>query len=156
PSVFYPWFGLNPYGYHWVVFVLFFATTCILFLFLRPLLLAAPYRACIRSAHLTRSFVAAAAGTLFFGIHSMNVYVTYDFAFTPELFYASFYLLSCIAYLRSENSKRRYALSLVFFVLALMSKEAAVTLPANIALLTILASERKKDGWRSLSRVLPF
>jgi hypothetical protein len=142
PSVFYPWFGLDPYGYHWVVFVLFFATTCVLFLFL---------------SQLTRNFIAAAAGTLFFSLHSMNVYVTYDFAFTPELFYASFYLLSCIAYLRSENSKRWYALSIVFFVLALMSKEAAVTLPANIALLTMLVlSERKKAVWSKLLPVLPF
>src|SRR4029079_382518 len=37
PSLFFPWFGLNPYGYHWVVFLLFFATTCIVFFFLRSL-----------------------------------------------------------------------------------------------------------------------
>ena len=95
PSVFFPWFGSSPYGYHWVVFFLFFATTCILLLFLWQL---------------TRSFPAAAAGTVFFSIHSINVYVTYDFAFAPELFYASFYLLSCIAYLRSTDSKRWYCL----------------------------------------------
>jgi hypothetical protein len=136
PSVFYPWFGLNPYGYHWIVFLLFFATTCVLFLFLREI---------------THSFVAAAAGTVFFSIHSINVYVTYDFAFAPELFYALFYLLSCIAYLRGAVSKRWYALSLVFFVLALMSKEAAVTLPGNIVLLALFfsSSRPKKD-------ILPF
>src|SRR5262249_970166 len=37
PSVFYPLFGLNPYGYHWVVFLLFFASTIIVFVFLREL-----------------------------------------------------------------------------------------------------------------------
>src|SRR5262245_63907519 len=113
PSLFFGWFGLNPYGYHWVVFLLFFATTCVVFVFLR---------------RLTASFVTAAAGTVFFSIHSINVYVTYDFAFAPELFYACFYLLSCIAYIRGANSKGWYALSILFFVLALMSKEAAVTL----------------------------
>ncbi len=134
PSIFYPWFGLNPYGYHWVVFLLFFATTCVIFLFLREL---------------TRSFAAAAAGTVFFAIHSMNVYVTYDFAFAPELFYTSFYVLSCVTYLRGMG--RGYVLSLVFFLLALMSKEAAVTLAGNIVLLTFFfAGERPKKA------VLPF
>jgi Dolichyl-phosphate-mannose-protein mannosyltransferase len=136
PSVFFAWFGLNPYGYHWVVFFVFFATTCVAFIFLREV---------------TASSVAAAAGTLFFSIHSINVYVTYDFAFAPELFYACFYLLSCIAYLRGADSKRWYALSILFFVLALMSKEAAVTLPANILLLTIFFSAR-----RNKRDVLPF
>jgi Dolichyl-phosphate-mannose-protein mannosyltransferase len=136
PSLFFPWFGLNPYGYHWVVFILFFAATCVVFAFLRQL---------------TQRFVAAAAGTVFFSLHSMNVYVTYDFAFTPELFYASFYLLSCIAYLRGEQSKRWYMLSILFFVLALMSKEAAVTLPGNIVLLTFFFSTGRE--WK---RLLPF
>ena len=136
PSVFFPWFGMDAYGYHWVVFLLFFGTTCLLFQFIR---------------RLTASFAAAAAGTVFFAIHSINVYVTYDFAFAPELLYASFYLLSCIAFHRSEGSHKRYALSLVFFVMALMSKEAAVTLPGNIVLLTLLM--RGKRDWK---RVLPF
>src|SRR5262249_7391197 len=97
PSVFFHWFGLNPYGYHWVTFILFFTTTCVVFLFFRVL---------------TQDFVASAAGTLFFSLHWVNVYVTYDFAFTPELLYATFYLLSCIAYLRSAKSNRWYLLSL--------------------------------------------
>jgi len=136
PSVFYPWFGLDPYGYHWVVFALFFATTCVVFFFLRQL---------------TQRFVAAAAGTVFFSIHSINVYVTYDFAFAPELFYASFYLLTCIAYLRGAGSKRWYALSILFFIFALMSKEAAVTLPGNLVLLTLFF-----DRGRDKKHLLPF
>src|SRR5262249_40202112 len=130
PSVFFHWFGLNPYGYHWIVFLLFFVTTCVVFFFLYEV---------------TKSFVAAAAGTGVFCLHSVHMYVTYDFAFAPELFYALFYLLSAIAYMRSWTSKRWYALSLIFFVLALMSKEAAVTLPGNIVLLTFFfAKEREK------------
>jgi hypothetical protein len=136
PSVFYPWFGLNPYGYHWVMFLLFFVTTYVFFVFL---------------GDITRSFVAAVAGTVFFSLHSINVYTTYDFAFAPELLYALFYLMSCIAYLRGAASRRWYVLSLVFFVLALMSKEAAVTLPANIVLLTIFFSSS-----RPKTDVLPF
>ncbi|PYS40892.1 MAG: hypothetical protein DMG14_09165 [Acidobacteria bacterium] len=136
PSVFFQWFGLNPYGYHWVVFILFFATTCVVFFFLRLL---------------TQSFVAAAAGAVFFSLHWVNVYVTYDFAFAPELLYALFYLLSCMAYLRSAISRRWYMLSIVFFILALMSKEAAVTLPGNLVLLTFFFSAKRKK-----TDLLPF
>jgi hypothetical protein len=136
PSLFFPWFGLDPYGYHWIVFILFFLTTCAAFLFLQQL---------------TGRFVVAATGTLFFSIHSINVYVTYDFAYAPELLYASFYLLSCVAYLRGADSHPWYILSLLFFVLALMSKEAAVTLPGNILLLTLLFGTD-----RNPKRLLPF
>ena len=130
PSLFFGWFGLHPYGYHWVVFLLFFLVTCLVFLFLRSL---------------TGSFVAAATGTIFFSLHAINVYPTYDFAFTPENAYAGFYLLSCIAFLRGEKSKKWYGLSLLCFILALMSKEAAVTLPAIIVMLsfTVVKVEKK-------------
>jgi hypothetical protein len=126
PSLFFHWFGLNPYGYHWVVFILFFIVTCSVFPLLRER---------------TQSFVAAAAGAVFFSIHSINVYTTYDFAFAPELLYAFFYVLSCIAYL-----KRRYAPSILFFILALMSKEAAATLPAIILFLSFFADRPKKHA----------
>ncbi len=134
PGLFFHWFGLNPYGYHWVVFILFFVTTCIVFLFLHSL---------------TSSFAAAATGTLFFAIHSINVYATYDFAFAPELFYASFYLLSCFAFIR-----RRYWLAIGMFILALMSKEGvAVTLPGILVLLVLFSADRQK---KVLKWTVPF
>jgi hypothetical protein len=123
PAIFFGWFGLNPYGYHWVVFILFFVCTCLVFQFIR---------------HVTSSFRAAAWGSVFFSLHSNNVYVTYDFAFAPELFYASFYLLSSIAFLKSFRSLKWRLISILCFILALMSKEAAATLPGNLFLLHIL------------------
>ena len=60
--------------------------------------------------------------------------MTYDLAFAPELFYTSFYLLSLFFYMRwaavNNGTRRWYVASLGTFVLALMSKEAAVTLPS--------------------------
>lgn len=135
PALFFPWFGLDPYGYHWVILLVFFTETCLVFFFLRKLV---------------ESFVTAAAGAVFVGIHSINVYLTYDFAFAPELFYASFYLSSCIAFLRGSESRRWRLFSVLFFILALMSKEAAVTLPANIILLSLYAYQRVKKS------VLPY
>src|SRR5262245_3306601 len=35
PAIFFGWFGLDPYGYHWVVFILFFVCTCLVFQFIR-------------------------------------------------------------------------------------------------------------------------
>jgi hypothetical protein len=136
PSLFFPFFGLGPYGYHWVVFVLFFACTCLVFHFLR---------------RLTSDFTAAAIGTVFFSIHSINVYVTYDFAFAPELLYATFYVASCAAFLRTPAAGAWYGFSIASFVLSLMSKEAAVTLPLNLALLSLLATDA-----RPLKHTLPF
>jgi len=124
PALFFPWFGIDPYGYHWVVFILFFITTCAVFFFLRSIV---------------PSFKAAAIGTLFFAIHSINVYVTYDFTFAPELLYTLFYVVSCFAFVR-----KRYGVSIAAFVLALMSKEAAVTLPANLLLIALLTSSKKR------------
>jgi hypothetical protein len=134
--VFYRLFGLHPYGYHWVEFLLFFAATCLVFLLIRSL---------------TSSFAAAALGTLFFAIHSVNVYVTYDFAFAPELLYASFYVGAGIAYIRGGDSNRWYTTSICAFVLALLSKEAAITLAANIVVLHWIVYGRK-SAWK----LLPF
>ena len=136
PSIFFPLFGLDPYGYHWVVFVLFFCSTVLVFQLLKVL---------------TPNFTAAALGTTFFSLHSINVNVTYDFAYAPELLYTCFYVASCIAFLRRPFTRPAYAVSIACFVLALMSKEAAVTLPLNLLLLVLILSNT-----RPFRDTLPF
>ena len=74
-ALLYPFYGLEPYAYHVAVFILFFLTTCIVYIFLR---------------RLTSDTLVALLGTTFFSLHSNNLYVTYDLAFAPELFYTSF------------------------------------------------------------------
>ena len=142
PTLLYPFYGLEPYAYHVAVFVLFFLTTCVVYIFLR---------------RLTGDALVAALGTTFFSLHSTNLYVTYDLAFAPELFYTSFYLLSLVFYLRwaaGNGTRRWYLASLGTFVLALMSKEAAVTLPANLALIAVMLGPLK--NWQDLREWPPL
>jgi len=121
PSLFYPVWELKPYGYHLVVFGCFFAVSCLVFLFLR---------------YLTGRISIAFPAAFYFSIHSNNFYTTYDFAFAPELFYVFFYVAATWLFIAGERRgswKLRLA-SAAAFVLSLMSKEAAVTLPAMLVL----------------------
>ncbi|MFQ5738407.1 MAG: glycosyltransferase family 39 protein [Acidobacteriota bacterium] len=125
PSLFFPLFGLHVFGYHLVVFGLFVVTTWLVFIFLREL---------------ARNDLEAALGTSFFGLHSIQVYTTFDFAFEPELIYGFFYLCSTLSFLRHQQTgRRRYSLvSGSFFALSLVSKEAALSLPLNLLLVKFL------------------
>src|SRR5438093_8983571 len=117
PSIFYPVWGLDPYGYHVVVFVLFFLTSWMLFQLVKRL-----------TGRSLIGFLAA----FYFSIHSINVYSTFDFAFTPDVLYGLFYMCAVCFFVEAERRhSRRWALaSGGSFLLSLMSKEAALTLPA--------------------------
>jgi hypothetical protein len=121
PSLFYSFWGLQPYGYHLVVFLCFFATSCLVFVFLR---------------YLTGKLSVAFPAAFYFSIHSNNVYTTYDFAFAPELFYTFLYVTAVWLFIEGERrgSLKWRGASGIAFVLSLMSKEAAVTLPAMLVL----------------------
>ncbi len=119
PSLLYPILGLRPYGYHLVVFACFFATTCAVLLFLRSI-----------SGKLSTAFL----GAFYFSIHSIDIYTTYDFAFSPEVFYVFFYVCTVWFFLKGERQRSPgwRAASVVCCVLTLMSKEAAATFPAML------------------------
>jgi hypothetical protein len=87
---------------------------------------------------------AALLGTFFFGAHSTAFYVTYCVAFLPDLSYSLFYLLSVywfVKYLRLVRYQTM-ALSLLFFLLALACKEAAITLPLVVFAIAFLWGEQ--------------
>jgi len=119
PALLYPFLGMRPYGYHLVVFACFFVTTCTVFLFVRSL---------------TRRVSTAFLVAFYFSIHSIDIYTTYDFAFTPEIFYVFFYVCAVWLLLLGEQHDSRgwrWA-SVACCILTLMSKEAAVTIPAML------------------------
>src|ERR1700733_6827371 len=124
-SILYPFFGLHPIGYHAAVYVIFIFDTIAVYMLARAI---------------TRRPMAAALTTLFFSIHTVNAYATYDVGFTPELLYALFYMVAALAYLRyiETGAKAAHYVSLVCFALSLMSKESAVTLPATLFVLYML------------------
>jgi hypothetical protein len=119
PSLLYPFLGLRPYGYHLVVFACFFVATCTVFLFLR---------------HLTGKLEAAFFGAFYFSIHSIDIYTSYDFAFSPEIFYVFFYVCTVWFFLKGEQENSRFwrTSSVVCCVLTLLSKEASSTYPAML------------------------
>jgi hypothetical protein len=117
-SLFYPLFGLEPAGYRIVQYVLFLTALFVMYKL---------------AFIVTRRRVAGIVAVFFFGVHTVNAYITYDVAFAPEIIYTFFYICTVIAYLR-----RRFGLSIALFLAALVSKEPAVTLPFMLIALDVI------------------
>jgi hypothetical protein len=130
--VLYPMFKLGPTGYHAVAFLFHFSNTILSFFLFRKLL---------------PGWLATAAATLFFGLHPVDFYVSFGISFLPDFTYAFFYLLALLCLLSYQDTQRRSRLALGAgaFVLALLCKEAAVTIPAVAA---VLALARSRFDWR--------
>jgi hypothetical protein len=136
PSLFYPIVGLHPIAYRIPVYLFFFLDTIAVF--------------ALAHAITRRRLIAAIAAT-FFSIHTINAYTTFDIGFLGELLYTFFYIGSALAYVKylREDSKWAYRLSLVCFVMSLLSKETAVTLPAVLFALHILVRGEFLRAFRS-------
>ncbi len=137
--VLYPVFKLNYVGHHLTPLLFHFANSVLVFFILRRILPGA---------------IAVLAGSLYFGLHSVNSLITFSITFLADFAYAFFYLLALLLFLHFDASRRRrwLALSLACFVLSLLCKEAAITLPAVIFLCMIAGIRRSqpaplKWGW---------
>lgn len=88
---------------------------------------------------------------LLFALHPMQVEATSWIAGQSALTFSLFYLLSLMAYVQWQNSQRAlfFGLSIVAFVLSVLSKSAAVTLPV-----LLLALDWYKNGTVTLKNVL--
>ncbi|MBI5756469.1 MAG: tetratricopeptide repeat protein [Nitrospirae bacterium] len=135
--------GLDPFGYHMLSILIHILTA-----FLTALVL---YRLTGRTS------VGVLAGLLFL-VHPFNAEaVNYVTARSSQL-YAMFYLLAFYAYLRyrlssrSSNSYLWLVLSLISFVLSMLSKELAVTFPLAILLYEWFLGPAA--GWRDHLRRL--
>ena len=89
---------------------------------------------------LTGRMIAAAVTALLFGLHPMHVESVAWVSGRKDVVYGAFYIASCIVYLyyirTAGNGKWKwYALTVLFFIAALLAKPVAVVLP--IALLLI-------------------
>jgi hypothetical protein len=149
----YALWGLNPLGHHLTNIILHAINTFfVVFLVIR--LLDAFKRTVPngQSSFLNEQTTLIAAGTtgLLFGLHPLHVESVAWVAERKDLLCALFYLLSIMAYtnyvgsLTEEASQRisfsrfinkHYLLALAFFILALLSKPMAVSLPAVLLLL---------------------
>ncbi len=110
------------------------------------------------------TLIAAGVTGLLFGIHPLHVESVAWVSERKDLLCALFFLLSVGAYLsyasdKSHRSYKTYFLSLLLFLLALMSKPMAVTLPAVLLLLDWYPLGRissKKDAAGAVLEKVPF
>jgi tetratricopeptide (TPR) repeat protein len=161
----YALWGLNPIGHHLTNIILHTANTfAVVFLILKLLEIRSERTTENgRSSFLNERTILIAAGTagLLFGVHPVHVESVAWVAERKDLLCALFFLLSIIMYTNyalsvesemddkntiSRFLNRRYLVPLGFFILALLSKPMAVTLPVILLIL----------DWYPLNRIPSF
>ncbi len=135
--------GPNPQFFHAVNLILHLANTALVFWFI--------YLLCGRAK-------IAALTALLFGIHPMHLGPVAWISSRKDLLCAFFYLASLITYLKflknDDGRRRLFALCLVSFLFALLSKGVAMTLP--VAMLAIDYWFKREQWGRRLLEKTPF
>ncbi len=146
----YALWGLRPWGYHLTNIILHALNT-----FLAGLLtarLVALYRREYSGAALA-GFITA----LLFGLHPLHVESVSWISERKDVLSAFFFLLSALSYLRFSQGDGKwpyYHASLSFFLLALLSKPMAVTLPAALLILDYCPLEKLGPGKNNVKPVV--
>jgi protein O-mannosyl-transferase len=154
--------GLDPRGYHLVNVLFHGANVALFYLVARRLLLAG----FDRDVDVTHRPLGITAGSMFaalvFGLHPLRVESVAWVSERRDLLCASFLLLAVLAYLRGVArgrliGSRWWALSLVAFAAALLSKASAMTLPLTLLVIDVYPLRRRSSEWRELlSEKLPY
>lgn len=123
----YQLWGMNPFGYHLTNVVLHTLNTLLVYVLVARLIGGTAQQPA------TNTGLASLLTALLFGIHPLHVESVAWISERKDVLCAFFFLLSLLAYLNyasscSKNIKS-YVLSLLSFILALMSKPMAVSLP---------------------------
>lgn len=102
------------------------------------------------------SSIIALTTALLFALHPMHVESVAWVTERKDVLYSFFFLLGLISYTRfvDENNKKQFWVSVVFFVLSLASKPAAVIFP--LVLITIDILRQKKIDFKNLLEKTPF
>jgi tetratricopeptide (TPR) repeat protein len=159
--------GIDPTGHH-LTSVLLHAMNTFLVVILVVILLESARRKTKEGALLTGKGILIAGFTtgLLFGIHPLHVESVAWVSERKDVLCAFFYLLSLLLYAGyAEGAEekpqparlllnRKYLLALIFFVLALLSKPMAVTLPLVLLILDWFPYERIGDGKASLAVIV--
>ena len=131
-ALFKPWLGLDPRPYHWIPLVFHMANTVLLYLLARRIFAGS---------------AAVLAATAFWGLHSVAGWITYGITYLTDFALAFFLLLTLLAAVEGNRRKSKLliAVSLFFFALSLLTKEAATTFPLAIWITLSLAGLRASD-----------
>jgi protein O-mannosyl-transferase len=139
----YHFFELDPWIYHTTNIVLHVVNALLVF---RLVML------------LTGKPVAAGITAILFGVHPMHVESVAWVSERKDVLYTCFYLLGLIAYTRyvkaAADKTKYYVLALVSFLLSLLSKGQAVSLPVVFLLVDYFTGRELK--WRLLLEKIPF
>jgi hypothetical protein len=129
--------GLNPLGHHLTSISLHALNTFLVVALVTRLLDAYNTKQNRPALNDRMVLIAAATTGLLFGLHPVHVESVAWVSERKDVLCALFFLLSLLSYLSyvSSNTQKTYLLSLGFFVLALLSKPMAVTLPVVLLIL---------------------
>ncbi len=120
----YTLFGLHPLPYHITNLILHLICTLLVFQLFRLLKINVFY---------------AAFGAILFGIHPMRVESVAWITERKDVMYGLFYMAALVTHakfiLAGDQGKKFYRLTILFFILALLSKIEAVTLPLSLLLI---------------------
>lgn len=107
---------------------------------------------------LTKKKWAGIIAGLLFAVHPLNTEAVSWSAATKDVLSTFFFLASAISYLyyrdESTNKKRQYTVSIVTFLLGLLSKVMVLTLP--LVLLLIDIRDRRPWSWKMLIEKIPY
>lgn len=135
--------GLNPLVYHTTNILLHIINSIFVFYFLLLL---------------TKSQNISFFASMLFAVHPMHVESVAWISARKDLLYTLFYLLSLIAYLKFTETKNKKFLGLtfLFFILSLLCKAMAGTLPFCLLLIDYFLSEKKFKFQSHLKNKIPF
>ncbi len=140
-AVEYRYFGLHPQPYHATNIIIHLMNCVLVFLLIYMI---------------SNSIVASCIAGLLFGVHPLHVESVAWISGRKDVLYALFFLASLISYLGFIKEQKRiyYYLALSLFVMSLLSKSMAVTLPLVLVWFDYLLSNR--ISWGSLKNKIPF
>lgn len=154
-AVDYSLWGLDPIGYHLENAVFHSVNTALVFALTLKVLGSGPRG---RTASLDDRFASGTAllTALFFGVHPVHVESVAWVSERKDVLFMFFSLLSALFYLEYATTARQgfrrpgcYLASFALFLLALLSKPMAITLPVVFLILDFYPLERL-DGWKGL------
>jgi protein O-mannosyl-transferase len=138
----YFFFKLNPTTYHVVNLIVHLLNCILVFYFILRL-----------SGNIPVAFITG----LLFGIHPLHVESVAWISERKDVLYAFFYLISLICYLSYLNRRPAhgyYVYSLFFFLLSILSKPMAITLPLILFLMDYF--HKRKFDYTSIVEKIPF
>ena len=139
-------FGLNPWGHHLTSIIIHALNTFLLFILVHTLYLRARVGVNADASRALYALITALTASLLFGTHPIHVESVAWMSERKDVLFGFFYLFSVILYLgstkRESSWKAYYAAAFFSFLLALLSKPMAVSLPVVLLIIDYFPLQR--------------